>query len=62
LINEAVPLPLELDGIEADQGTVNMEEIVAVNDEMHTDCGLGISECGKDLRKSKILIPNSEIY
>jgi hypothetical protein len=35
LINEAVPLPLELDGIEVDQGTVNMEEIVAVNEEMH---------------------------
>jgi hypothetical protein len=35
LINEAVPFPLELDGIEADQGAVNMEEIIAINDEMH---------------------------
>jgi len=35
LVNETVPLPLELGGIQADQGTVNMEEIITIDDEMH---------------------------
>jgi len=35
LINEAISLPLELNGIEVDQGTTNMEEVITIDDEMH---------------------------
>jgi hypothetical protein len=52
LINEAVPLPLELDGIEANQRAVNMEKIIAIDDEMYSHYRLGIVECGIDIKKS----------
>jgi hypothetical protein len=38
-----------------------MEEIITIDDEMHSDCGLGIAKYGIDIGKSEIRIPNSEI-
>jgi hypothetical protein len=35
LIDEAVPLPSDLGGIEAGQGAVNVKEIITIDDEMH---------------------------
>jgi hypothetical protein len=56
-----LPFPLKLDGIEVDQGTVNMEEIITINDEMHFDCGLGIAKYSIDIRKCEIRIPLPEV-
>ena len=51
---------MELDGIEANQRAVNMEKIIAIDDEMHSHYRLGIAECGIDIKK--IRNPKSEIY
>ena len=56
-----VPLPSELGGTEAVQGAVNVKEIITIDDEIHSNCGLGIAKCGIDITKSEIRIPNSEI-
>jgi hypothetical protein len=61
LIDKTVALLPELSGIEAGQGVSNVEEIIAIDEEVHSDCGLAIAKCGIDIRKSEIRIPNSEI-
>jgi len=44
-------------GIEVDQGTVNVEEIITINDEMHFGCGSEIAKYGINSIRSEIRIP-----
>jgi hypothetical protein len=41
LIDEPIPLPLELDGIEWGQKPFNMEKVITIDDEMHDIKGKG---------------------
>jgi hypothetical protein len=53
LADEVLPLPLKLCRIEVGPGTIHMEEIVTINDEMHADYGLGSRNAASVLENAK---------
>ena len=56
-MDELIAFSLELDRTHLDWREANMKKVIAIDDEMHSNCGLGIAECGIG---SKIRNPRSE--